>query len=590
MHPAIRRIRNEDGMALLLVLLLAAVVGLMAFTAVVVGGNASLINSYEERQDVIEGLADAGLEIARARVNGQPALFPDSAYTTLENGVSLTDATGALIPGVRRWTYIGPTGNATGQFGVFGSAVSVVEAPGGVRVVRRLEMVQESFAKFAYFTDVEPSTIAFGGGDQIQGPVHTNDLLKIYSSRASFLGPGTVTTARTIDGVQYGTFREGYQERVQRIEMPRTAELEKLRTYATQGGTAFTAPTGGNGDEARLRIEFVAIDLNNDGLTTGEDEGFFRVYTSSVGDWMMAYEPGNGWTSSLNCGYPQGTGNNYQFITPVETSGNSSTKRNALKRTGTGRSRCYLGGDPMLNDSAVFQAVTPNNRGQWMQRPFALSGSVPLALSSRRDAAFLFPLSRRFNPNFKGVIHVTGRVAISGVLRGRVTLASSSDIFLVDDVTYANDPGGGSCRDILGLFSGNDIRVADNAVNAPQDVDGYRSFDDSNSEFFHAVVLALSNFTVDGFDSGSNSAEPCESTTWGRGCLYLTGGIIQSVRGAVGTSNGTGYLKRYSYDVCAFRQPPPYYPTTGRFSKSMIYELDPSTFNAARFYEDYAAR
>ena len=54
--------------------------------------------------------------------------------------------------------------------------------------------------------------------------------------------------------------------------------------------------------------------------------------------------------------------------------------------------------------------------------------------------------------------------------------------------------------------------------------------------------------------------EACEAKTWGRGCLYITGGIIQNTRGAVGTSAGTGYVKRYSFDACAATEPPPYLP------------------------------
>ncbi|NIS29989.1 MAG: hypothetical protein GWN07_07175, partial [Actinobacteria bacterium] len=98
--------------------------------------------------------------------------------------------------------------------GVFASVVSIAETPGGDRVVRRADVKQESFARFAYFTDVEPSNIAFGGGDQIFGPVHTNDVLKIYSSGATF--HGTVATARYVQGVGYGTFNKGYEEGVAR--------------------------------------------------------------------------------------------------------------------------------------------------------------------------------------------------------------------------------------------------------------------------------------------------------------------------------------------------------------------------------------
>ena len=73
----------------------------------------------------------------------------------------------------------------SGQYGIFGSVVSVAKDDGGGQVVRRSQVYQESFPKFAYFTDNEPSNISFGGGDQIFGSVHTNSPVKIYASGAT---------------------------------------------------------------------------------------------------------------------------------------------------------------------------------------------------------------------------------------------------------------------------------------------------------------------------------------------------------------------------------------------------------------------
>jgi hypothetical protein len=53
----------------------------------------------------------------------------------------------------------------------------------------------------------------------------------------------------------------------------------------------------------------------------------------------------------------------------------------------------------------------------------------------------------------------------------------------------------------------------------------------------------------------------------------------------VGTSGGTGFTKRYSYDRCAIMSPPPYFPTTGRFTDSRYYELDPVGFNVAQLFK-----
>jgi hypothetical protein len=557
-------------------LLLVMAVGALAVGATTVVGNASLLNAYETRRTEMEALADAGLEIARVRLNADTATFPSSGYRAIENGVVPVDASGAAIAGARRWTYAGPVGQTTGQYGVFGSVISIVQI-GSARVIRRRDLIQESFAKFAYFTDVEPSTIAFGNNDQISGPVHSNDTLRIYASRATFRGPGTVTTARMIAGKAYGTFAEGYRESAARIPMPSRADLARLRTLAAEGNAAFSTAAGGAAGQSRLRIEFLTIDLNGDGLHTGEDEGFFRVYETSTAafHWTTAsIPPSGGWAASPNCGYWETP---IRFVRLAEI---PAIDRPARFRDPN--SKCYLGG----SDSLWNGFVESDGNGAWLRRPFALA-TTPPALAARADREFLFPLGRGLNPEFRGVIHVNGKVAVSGVLRGRVTLAADDRILIADDVTYASQ-GEGGCQDMLGFFGGSDVVVLDNALNTPQrntTSDAYRSYDSTPDEFIQGVILTLNTFNVENHSGGPNGAERCGTTSNGRGCLFLTGGIIQRTRGAVGTTGGTGYVKRYAYDACAATNPPPYFPTTGHFDRSRYYEVDPVGFDVSDFFD-----
>jgi len=605
MNPFLRRaprqLRDERGIALALVLLLVLAVGALALAAITLNGNTSLVNAWDERQDELETVADAGLETGRSKLNASKTLFPDSGYVTLENGAVVVDATGRTIPGVKRYTYGGPIGVSTGQYGVFGSVISIAQYANGDRVVRREDLTQESFAKYAYFTDVEPSNIAFGGGDQIQGPVHSNDIIKIYDSGATFKGPGMVTTARTISGGQYATFVGGYKENAGRIELPETAELTTLKGYAQAGGTAFTELTGGNPGTARLRLEFLWIDLNANNVAE-PDEGFFRAYQSTREFYLMGVDPGGGTLTAIeNCGLWRSTGaGRGRWVTPADSGANAAAKRAYL--TGPNH-RCFLGGDPTFSNDSVFDPESWNVglKQGWIPRAgIALPATVLAQLSARghdADKNYLFPLSRDYNSNFKGVIHVSGDVAISGTIRGRVTIAATGDIYIADDLKYAIQPGGSSdCQgvDMAGLFAGNDVIVADNTLNTPNQINGgtstYYSFDDTNSGvFLQGVVLALDQFFVQNFSTGPTDANDCEATNWGRGCLYLSGGVIQRTRGAVGQSDGHGFLKRYSYDVCAAKRPPPYFPTTGRFTRSRYYEIDPVNFDVATFYRRWSA-
>ena len=157
--------RGRAGFALITVMLVVIIVALLATSAAVIGSAHVLGNRYYDRESQLDAVALEGLELWRARINGDKSLYPDDGYATLESG---------------------PTGSTTGQYGVFGSIVSIARDDGGGAVIRRAQVFQESFAKYAYFTDQEPSNISFGGGDQIFGPVHTNDNLKIYSSGATF--------------------------------------------------------------------------------------------------------------------------------------------------------------------------------------------------------------------------------------------------------------------------------------------------------------------------------------------------------------------------------------------------------------------
>jgi hypothetical protein len=395
---------------------------------------------------------------------------------------------------------------------------------------------------------------------------------------------------------------------------------------------SYTAPTGGTSTQARMRIEFMSLDLDGDGRVTGPDEGFFRVYEDTgvaQAAYVMADVPGTS-SDSHNCGHyhaiTQGGVTRQVFVTAFDDknpsaapmvggagiAGHSGTRSatNGTYALNNGTYRCFLGGDDRLFiDSSGTGAIIRNTFkaadqfGRWRQYSATPDARVIAALASPAtqpmaaadttlanrtlQAQYLFPLHRSFNPNSKGVIYVNGRVAISGVLDSRVTLASNDNIIIADDMKYAIAPGSAPClgSNILGMLSPDTIFLADNTLNSPWDAgSGYKTYDESSDETLQGVLLTLNSFYVENHGGGSTSAQACQGTSWGRGCLYLTGGIIQQTRGAVGTTGGTGYVKRYAYDVCAFQTPPPYFPTTGRYIRNRYYEIDPVGFNVGNFF------
>ncbi len=599
---------GEEGFALLTVLLLLLVVGAIAIAGVAVSGNANLVGAVASRQARMTDVAEAGVELGRAYVNRHPRIYPDSSYVRIDPAaLPLRDARGNPIPGLTRNVYVGPSGISTGQFGVYGGIVSVVEDALGNRVVAHGEVYQESFAKFAYFTDKETDSrgnpIYFAPGDQLFGPVHSNDVIRILAERDGPVFHGPVTTHQTVADSRYATFQQGLQQRTARIEMPDLASLNRLRALADPGKMTIIGNTSGGVGQATTRLEFVAIDLNGDGQVNGENEGFVKVYTSNDARWVVAGVPSTGLEDSPNCGHRHLIGSRWYFYTAqkhddrwaVDAAGHSleGNANAVLKGNVHGQApRCYLGGSDSLNTNLDFvPATTTTPRGQWLRWGGSWATPMPPAIAARADREYLFPLGRLFNPDFKGVIYVSGKVAISGVLRGRVTLATTGDIVIADDVVYATDPSGAGCDDILGLFAGGNIVVADNSINSPVNLDShgndYRTYDATSDEVVNAVLLTLGSFTVQNYDDGSDSYERCEGDRVGRGCLYVTGGIIQDRRGAVGQSashGATGYLKRYAYDQCASSDPPPYFPTTGYFARSRTLPVDPTGFDIDRFF------
>lgn len=93
------------------------------------------------------------------------------------------------------------------------------------------------------------------------------------------------------------------------------------------------------------------------------------------------------------------------------------------------------------------------------------------------------------------------------------------------------------------------------------------------------------SFRVENYDQGATAVSNCDTSINGRGCIYLSGGLIQNSRAAVGTSSGSGYAKRYTYDHCAIITPPPYFPTTVRFQDNRYLELDPAGFDPQKYFQ-----
>jgi hypothetical protein len=607
-----------------LVLIMTVAIAALVASAIYLTSGATVLSHQYDREREFRYASEAALQMGKSYLNNSAYALPDTGYVQTLSNATILDANNKPIPGVSVNLYLGPTGTTTGQFGRFASLVSEARDASGARYVRRLELAQESFAKFAYWTNRETSgsgVIYFASQDNLWGPVWSNDDIHIHSTGARF--HDDVGTAGKVIDPQYAVFDKGYQEKMKPIQLPTNTALSKLAGYAQAGNFRFTAPTSGDVSTTRMRIEFVAVDLDDpDTDSTGTGEGFFRVYVAKSGEeaWLR------GDYRSENCGdwhdvNPSGSITDLKFFPHAihdaapswfkniltGANGMSSTQANnhmnlSLKYVmGMPNARCYPGGDPHLvaverNTSAFSSAekqkggddttFTANGKyGSWVPWPGVVQPTL-----NRPDRNYLFPLYRGYNPTTQGVIYIAGTVGVSGVLRGEVTLYASGEVALLDDLKYANDPALGRCRDILGIIAGQNAVVLDNALNTPQVAriggsDRYHSMDETPDVFLHSVIMALQHsFTAENYSSGPTSGGSCGGTSNGRNCLYVTGGLIQDRRGPVGLTNGAGFIKRYSYDRCALYNPPPYFPTTGRFIDNRYYEIDPVSFTVDELF------
>lgn len=623
-HP---NLRDERGVALLLALLLALLVAGLAIGVLLMSSNSTLVARFHANEAMMEAAADGGLEWARDRLNGTPTIIPAvTGFTTLQSNATVLDASGATIPGFTRSVYAGPTGNTTGQYGVFASVITVISNARGAVVVRRSELKQDPFSKYARFFNTWTCCM-WGRTEVVFGPVHSNQGMAVQTGLPGATFHGPVTTVGAITNQGSGNWNGGVTTGVSPIPFPTTTTLANLQTYATAGNTNVTGWASLPATDPDTRIEFVTVDVNGDGDVNDPDEGYFRVFRTTIGGVQVdkrKYVNGLRWRNMPNgtAGFPvQPAGVNAttdpNLISPncggtwngdwwtadsiyAKTAGSSATKVAAVRAALSGANRrCFLGGDRRLYPDSLMR--TSDDYGAFDAWP-GWGGSAPSALANAlvaqglapagtapAVALTLWPLSRSQNVNFKGVVYVNGSVTLSGQVRGRVTVVATGNVILGDDIVYVQAPNT-TCADILGVLTSRDALVLDNSVNTPFRVNNAWTvaFDDTPNETFQAFFLTLGNFGGDNITGGSVTdvstavaPENCGSTT--RGCKSIIGGTIQ--QGVSGTYSGTkGWAETDTWDACGVSAPPPYYPTTGRFTRNRYYELDPVGFNVAAWY------
>ncbi|TIC88436.1 hypothetical protein E8D34_05815 [Nocardioides sp. GY 10113] len=349
------------------------------------------------------------------------------------------------------------------------------------------------------------SDINFVSGDVIDGPLHTNDAMLMYGT-PRFNGTTTTSwpsctksnpsTCYRRNGSPSPTFAKGIAYR-DPVQLPES--IGDLRQYVdpTQPnpGCLYTGPT-------RIKI------VNGSGTTPST---------------MRVWSP---WTTSTNSGC--GT-------VPLNGSAAIPIPHNSL---------IYVQNVPATQTAPVSGKTNPGTGacpGGWIGDGFPLAGTTT---------------SGDYNQTLDEAKCTYGTVYVEGTLKGRLSIAAEANVVITGDLTYS---GGRTGTDALGLLANESVKIYH-----PVRCTSYSSWRKecssgsnlnrpSGSTFtdpeVNAAILTLRHsFTVQQYQFGSRLGD-----------LSLFGTIAQRFRGPVGTTNTSGYLKKYVYDTRMRYAPPPYF-------------------------------
>jgi hypothetical protein len=382
----------------------------------------------------------------------------------------------------------------------------------------KLVLREDSFGKYAYFTDKEVSSVSGGviwfiSSDRIRGPAHSNnsDGGSFHINWANGTGPifqGMVTSSASsvtyapsnpvsASDYQsiYATGVRGFQLGVDPIPLPSSTTEQQVAAWGAASGFPTT-----NG----------VYVPNASGVANG------GIYIAGDAAVQMQLD---------------GSGNQ-QFVV---TQGSTTTTL-TVDRVNN-QIRHQVGSGPVTTYSGVGSGV------------LYCSGNITSLSGTVADNQ----LDTGSPPN------ILSRSAYTiGVDTG-----NDKSITVTNPITYHSAPDPTlSITDPTNLLPGTLGLIGRNVVvgsGAPTNME------------IDAEILAGRNSTTYASDTDGSFYVSNYNTKTPTGTLKIMGGVIQRARGPVGTFSGgtiaTGYAKNYYYDTRMADNPPPYFPTTGGYDR-----------------------
>lgn len=591
--------RDDAGFALGLVLGIGLVLMLLVVASTTFA--VSSVKSSRNDQDWNAALAAAyaGVDEYQSRLSGDSSYGqfgnPNAPYT-IATGSSVVAPPASAINPAFDVTVGGTWGRVVGIDAEFRYEVdnSDFSSNGQLRIRSTGKVGSETrsvvanlkgkgFIDFLYFTDYEimdpalstsgvcvpryayPNTdnrtncqeITFGSGDELDGPVHSNDVMHICD--ATFTGRVTSAyptspyysprSGRPTTGTNLGAscggqnFEGGNPEQDSTVTMPVTNDELKRETAINlardvpRPGCLYTGPTSitllSNG---KMRVKspwtkYTQLGANGDTPAAG-------VVLATCG---TPGPTGLGSAAGATIDIPN---NNIVFVQAVPpTAGDANYWGTATPATVTPTNPGFIGcfgsntntnTNPYRSNNTVGQArVAGNGIGYPTSKSVTASGQTRVVNEKP-------PVSNAYDCK-------AGDLFVEGTLHGRLTLAAANYVYITDDITYTDPNNAG--EDMLGLIGGKAVWIWSPVLDAysqQQSSSNNNTITYTNAASTHVLpaedrkvqgaILSVENtFTVQNYNVSPK-----------RGYLYIYGGIAQKYRGIV--SQGGGYIKRYSYD------------------------------------------
>jgi len=301
-RPSAARSGNRRGNAVILVMLLTFALAALAGSAVMLSSGATNIEKFHEANADLRYDADAALALGVSDLSNSPYLLPTTGYIQMENNATLQTADSSQIRGVTYSMWAGQTGSASAQLGRFVTVLVQVNDTAHHRsYVRREELNEETFAKFAYFSEQE-NGICFGSGDRLTGPIFSDDNIQSCSGqKAEFMDSVETHLSFTNGNPSIDTlYKPPARQGLPAINLPSTSALATLFTRAQQGnavfGTGYTSNANTDStSKVKQRLEFVAYRMNpTDPDSTVPGSGFVRYYAvGKTNPWWTNAAGGN---------------------------------------------------------------------------------------------------------------------------------------------------------------------------------------------------------------------------------------------------------------------------------------------------------